>query len=79
MIYITGDTHGEYNDLINRIRNYSPTKDDTVIICGDFGFVWDDQRHSFLLAKLTALPFNIAFIDGNHEDFNLLNTYPVEE
>lgn len=79
MIYITGDTHANYNDFIKRICRYPIKKDDTVIICGDFGFVWDDTRHSFLLAKLTALPFNIAFIDGNHEDFNLLNTYPVEE
>ncbi|MCM1506295.1 MAG: metallophosphoesterase [Ruminococcus flavefaciens] len=79
MIYITGDTHGEYNDFIYRIRDYKPSKNDTIIVCGDFGFVWDDPRHRFLLAKLTALPFNIAFIDGNHEDFSLLNTYPVEE
>jgi len=79
MIYITGDTHGEYNDFIYRIRGFQPKKSDTVIICGDFGFVWNDPRHCFLLTKLTALPFNIAFVDGNHEDFNLLNSYPVEE
>lgn len=79
MLYITGDTHGKYNDFINRIRGYKPTKCDTVIICGDFGFVWDDPRHSFLLDKLTAVPFNIAFIDGNHEDFTRLNAYPVEK
>lgn len=79
MIYITGDTHGEYNDLINRIRSYKPSADDTVIVCGDFGFVWDNPCHCFMLAKLTAVPFNIAFIDGNHEDFTRLNSYPVEE
>lgn len=79
MVYITGDTHGNYNDFIKRICRYPITKDDTVIVCGDFGFVWDDPRHRYFLAKLTVLPFMIAFIDGNHEDFSLLETYPVED
>lgn len=75
MIYITGDTHGRYNNFIYRICGYQPTEKDTVIICGDFGFIWDDPRHKYFL----VLPFTIAFIDGNHENFNLLNAYPVEE
>lgn len=79
MIYITGDTHGEYNNFLNRIYRFPITGDNIVIVCGDFGFVWDDPRHRYFLAKLTAEPFTIAFVDGNHEDFNLLNTYPVEE
>ena len=41
MIYITGDTHGEYDTFLNRIYRHPVTKDDTVIVCGDFGFVWD--------------------------------------
>lgn len=79
MIYITGDTHGEYDNFLNRIYQYPITKDDTVIVCGDFGFVWDSPYHRYFLAKLTAEPFTIAFVDGNHEDFNLLYTYPVIE
>lgn len=41
MIYITGDTHGEYDAFLNRIYQYPVSKDDIVIFCGDFGFVWD--------------------------------------
>lgn len=48
-------------------------------MCGDFGFVWDTPSHRYFLAKLTAVPFTIAFVDGNHEDFDLLATYPVVE
>lgn len=43
MIYITGDTHG---DFLRFSMNAFPeqaemTKEDIVIICGDFGGVWD--------------------------------------
>ncbi len=42
MIYITGDTHSDYTRFT---ENKFPiqaemTKDDYVIICGDFGGVW---------------------------------------
>lgn len=77
MIYITGDTHGEYFDLMNRISEYRMKKDDIVIVCGDFGFVWDTPAHCYDLAKLTAQPVTIAFVDGNHENFDRLYKYPV--
>ena len=77
MIYITGDTHGDYNDFMNRIRQHKISKGDIVIVCGDFGFVWDIPENRWSLTKLTAEPFTIVFVDGNHEDFNLLYTYPV--
>ena len=79
MIYITGDTHGQYEDFLNRVYQAGVKKDDIVIVCGDFGFVWNTPVHRFFLAKLTNEPFTIAFVDGNHEDFNLLYAYPVEE
>lgn len=44
MIYITGDTHAEFKHRFN-MENFPEqkemTKDDYVIICGDFGGVWD--------------------------------------
>ncbi len=82
MIYVTGDTHGDYYEFISRIRNSGVKKGDTVIICGDFGFIFNYEQHKYFLLKLTIEPFTIAFVDGNHEDFNLLNDtkkYPIEE
>ena len=38
MIYVTGDTHGEFGRIVefdNKLK-----KGDSVIICGDFGFVF---------------------------------------
>ena len=40
MIYITGDTHGDWMSRLNVHvfpEQKEMTKDDTVIICGDFG------------------------------------------
>ena len=43
MLFITGDTHGR-NDILKLSHNTtlsSLTKDDYLIISGDFGGVWD--------------------------------------
>lgn len=79
MIHVTGDTHGEYDGFLNRLYRHGISRGDTVIVCGDFGFVRDSPYHRYFLARLTAEPFTIAFADGNHEDFGLLETYPVIE
>ena len=81
MLYVTGDTHGEigrfiYRDsAINRVLN----KNDILIITGDFGFVFEGDATEKTERKILAeLPYIIAFVDGNHENFALLNNYPVE-
>ena len=56
------------------------TKEDYMLICGDFGGVWDggkkDERN---LDWLEELPFTTLFVSGNHENFDLLRKYPTEE
>lgn len=40
MVYITGDTHGDISFLKNpKLKKLN--EKDTLIICGDFGFLWD--------------------------------------
>jgi predicted phosphodiesterase len=82
MIFITGDTHGafDFNKLIEFSSNNSKlTKKDYVIIAGDFGGLWDPNRIDESLARYSKLPITILFVDGNHENFSLLNEYLVEE
>ena len=59
------------------------TKDDFVIICGDFGGVWSEGEESkeetMLLDWLDCKSFTTLFVDGNHENFDRLYAYPVEE
>lgn len=79
MIYITGDTHGELDPFINRLARYDLTPNDTVIVCGDFGFVWGDPYHNAMLKELSKQNYTICFVDGNHENYEFLNLHPVEE
>jgi len=84
MIYITGDTHIPID--IAKIMDddfccYEHlTLDDYVIICGDFGGVWDQSKaireH---MHKLNNRGFTTLFVDGNHENFDMLNAMPVKE
>ncbi len=88
MIYITGDTHGEIGHFSKLVMDgeHKWTAKDTLIVCGDFGFIWhnpedeenyaEDQKRLDTLAKK---PYRILFVDGNHENFDLLYTYPLEE
>ena len=84
MIYITGDIHREQDIHKINPREFTVgdtlTENDYVIICGDFGCVWDGSTgDNFWLKWLDSLPWNTLFIDGNHENFDVLNTYPIEE
>ncbi len=75
MIYVTGDMHGDESRLYSRdIKRIKPG--DTLIICGDFGFVWDDSiKEKKLLEWLGSRKFNVAFLDGTHENYDILYSY----
>lgn len=83
MIYITGDTHGMSADTAKLNRYHFPqqktlTKNDVVIICGDFGYVWDNSAFDRYWQRWFAnKAFTTLFIDGNHENFDLLDQYPI--
>lgn len=81
MIYVTGDTHGEEArwtkanlPVLNQLK-----EDDYVIVCGDFGYIFTGSRkENEFLDKLEKLKFTILFVDGNHEAFPLIASYPQE-
>ena len=78
MIYVTGDTHGEFNRFKNKF--FSANENDTVIICGDFGGLWDGGKtESYWRKWLCEKPYKILFCDGNHENYDMLKKYPVED
>lgn len=86
MIWITGDTHAEFNRFSTDsfTAQKEMTKDDYVIICGDFGGVWnyfgESAEEVYWLNWLNDKNFTTLFVDGNHENFDRLNTdYPVKE
>lgn len=92
-IFVTGDTHGDFGRfkaLAFPIQK-ELDKEDYVIICGDFGMIWtaasddvtpadaESEQETWWLDWLESLPFTLLFVDGNHENFDRLNRYPVEE
>ena len=81
MIYITGDTHGlkEISKLISFNEKKHFTKSDFMIIAGDFGVIWDINSINRYIDFYSKFPFTILFIDGNHENFDFLDAFPVEQ
>ena len=79
MIYITGDCHGEFNKFSTAAfpEQKQMTKKDIVIVCGDFGGIWDtdknSQHESYWLKWLDEKSYTTVFVDGNHENFSRLN------
>ena len=81
MWYVTGDTHGNINRYKSFLDPYLK-QGDVIIVLGDWGFIfepnkakeefmdWIEQERSY---------YDICFVDGNHENFDRLNTeYAVE-
>lgn len=85
MIFITGDIHGSHDIHKLSTSCFSSqkelTRSDYVIICGDFGLVWsEDSKHDkYWLKWLDEKPWTTLWIDGNHENFDLLSQYPTED
>lgn len=97
-LFITGDIHGNVErflpDNMER-KGYAPlTKDDVVLICGDFGIPWHcgigdltvrwngvlmHGGDAKQLSILRKLGAMFLFIDGNHESYDMLEAYPVVE
>ncbi len=74
MFYVTGDTHGNYDiyklstPSLNK-NNISLTSNDYLIICGDFGLVWNNSPdENYWLDWLNEKPCITLFVDGNHEN-----------
>lgn len=91
MIYLTGDLHGEY-DLPKLDEFYTGigknlTRQDYVIILGDFGMIFDaDTNFGYLWEENRILeyfeekyPWTTLFLDGNHENFIHLKQFPVKK
>lgn len=92
-LFVTGDTHGADRLGLHSVDGYVPrlnmsgfpeqrelNKDDVVVICGDFGGIWDTDREAFAespkerhdLDWLDTRSFTTVFVPGNHENYDRL-------
>ena len=71
MVYVVGDIHGELEIYKINNRNFPEqkqmTKNDYLVILGDFGLVWNgSKREEKILENLSKRKFTTLWIDGNH-------------
>ena len=78
-IYITGDKHGTMLPLFGLAENNEVGEEDVLLITGDAGFVWDETYPKTIESLEQAFPGTIAFVDGNHENHDLINAMEVAE
>lgn len=81
-IFVTGDTHGDFSRLaegsFQELEGLH--KSDCVLICGDFGGVWNgSSAEQAALDRLDGRPFTTLFVDGNHENYDLLARFPLSD
>ncbi len=86
MVYLTGDMHGDTDISKFTTKNFplgkTLTKDDYVIILGDFGLMWYQPTHKrykgfqYWVNWLDQQPWTTLFVDGNHENFDLMDKLP---
>ena len=84
MIYITGDCHSDFRRFNMDIfpEQKEMTKEDYVIICGDFGGIWYQEnseginKENYWLDWMENKSFTTLFVDGNHENFTRFKCIP---
>ena len=83
MIYLTGDTHGEFTRLSNRHlkgKDMKLTTDDYVIVCGDFGLCWEyGGTFNYGCKFFEGKPYTVLWIQGNHENYDMIKEFALEE
>lgn len=79
MICVIADTHGDYSRFSDK-KLRMLKKGDYLIVCGDFGFVWDGTEHEkSTLKKIGEKKYTTLFLTGSHDNYELLSHYPTEE
>ena len=81
-VYVTGDKHQEYAGLFTMADKLNLNENDYVIVLGDMGLFWrHDKRdaNSFIKYFEENYNFNLYFVDGNHENFKILNSLDEDE
>lgn len=81
-VFVCGDIHSMLD--INKLNQFKGRDDlgekDYLIICGDTGICGFGKEQEIETREyLRNLPMTVLFVDGNHENFNSLNSYPEDE
>ena len=77
-ICVTGDTHGIIDVATRKpVLNGRLGESDHLIVLGDFGICWDGGPADMKVRRFwKGRKPTVLFVDGNHENFDLLGGYP---
>ena len=79
-VYITGDTHRDFDRIFSFCEEYGTTTEDVLVILGDAGInICCDFRDNDLKHELSGLPITLLCIHGNHEERPFLLGYEEME
>jgi len=68
MVYLTGDTHGDFNRIKAFCDRMNTTSSDILIILGDAGInYYGPVRDRLRKEKISTLPITLFCVHGNHE------------
>ena len=80
--FLKGDIHGNLFEIIEFINRFDLGENDNIIILGDCGIAWRKDRkdldQNIKLWNECSNGVKLYFLDGNHENFNILNSLPIE-
>lgn len=78
MVFITGDVHGDADfEKLIQLRTNNVSLNDTLIILGDAGICWSPEFTQNIIPLYRKLNITIIFLDGNHENFDMLESFPL--
>ena len=78
-IFVRGDVHGNFCELTDFIERFNLTEKDTIIVLGDMALYWrKDGKDAQEVLNMYEKYYNtyILWIDGNHENFDLIEQLP---
>lgn len=81
-LFASGDPHGYFHRIgLDQFEEGAGlSRDDILIYTGDVGIGWDGSDLDRLYCEFfESLPFTVAFVDGNHDNFGVLEKIPVTQ
>lgn len=79
MIYFLSDPHASLDFIELDSYLQTATDEDLLIILGDVGIAFEQtEENKIFTEKFLNCNKKIAFLDGNHENFGFINSFPEE-
>jgi hypothetical protein len=77
VVAFAGDWHANANWAVSAIHHACTQDVDTIIHTGDFGYRFTKKFLRTVERELSESARTLLFVDGNHEDFPTLHSYPL--